>query len=326
MKTALLMLAALATSPAAPAAALEQSHAVAAELKTATGMLYGTLLLPAGAPPYPVALIIAGSGPTDRNGNANIGLDTDCYKLLAQALAEHGIATLRYDKRGIAASAAAASSESELRFSTYVDDAAAWLARLRADKRFSPVAVIGHSEGALIGAIAAHRAHADGYVSLAGAGEAAPALLRRQLKAELPAELDRKADAIIDSLAQGKTVVQVPPSLAVLFRPSVQPYLISWFQYDPAREIAKLDMPVLVVQGGRDLQVSVRDAKRLAAADPAAKLLVLPHMNHVLKGVGPTIDDNRAAYTDPSIPLDPKLATTLVEFIRALPQGDHYAN
>src|SRR5262249_19557543 len=138
-------------------------------LTTSTGAISGTLVMPAATGKVPVVLIIAGSGPTDRNGNSPaLPGRNNSYKMLAEALAADGVASVRYDKRGIAESKAAAAREADLRFEMYVDDAAAWVNQLRADPRFSRVIVAGHSEGSLIGMLAAANAKADAFVSIAG--------------------------------------------------------------------------------------------------------------------------------------------------------------
>jgi pimeloyl-ACP methyl ester carboxylesterase len=110
--------------------------------------LHGTLLAPENA--SAVAVILPGSGPTDRDGNSRLGISSASYRLLAEGLASQGIATVRIDKRGVGASAAAGGPEIELRFDANVADARAWAAEAaaRADK---PCAwLIGHSEGALV--------------------------------------------------------------------------------------------------------------------------------------------------------------------------------
>ncbi len=283
-------------------------------LETTTGTIDGSLESVA-ASPAPVVLIVAGSGPTDRNGNSpRYGLMTDAYKLLAADLARENVASLRYDKRGIGASSAAMASEESLTFDTYVNDAADWLRRLRADGRFSKIVIAGHSEGSLVAMIAAQRAPADAFVSLEGAGRPIPVVLREQLKPKLSAELYAQADAIISSLQKGKRVADIPSDLMVLFRPSVQPYLISWFKYDPAVEIAKLRIPLTIVQGTADVQVTMNDAQALHAAAPSSRLLVVEGMNHVLK-YSPDVSSPAAiakAYADPSLPIDPQVTDTIV--------------
>ncbi len=284
-------------------------------LKTATGNLEGTLTMPDAKLPVPVALIIAGSGPTDRNGN-NAIMTNNSLKMLAGALAVKGIASLRYDKRGIDKSQAAGLSESELRFEMYIKDAVGWAHLLRENPNFSQVVIIGHSEGSLIGMVASLDDEVDKFVSIAGAGESGDKIIREQLKAQPQAILEQ-TNPILDSLVVGKTVAKVNPMLYSLFRPSVQPYLISWFKYDPKIEIAKLKKPVLIVQGTSDLQVSVDDADRLQAAKPDAKLVVIEGMNHVLKDVGDDRTKNIQSYNQPDLPLNQKLVEAISSFIVA---------
>src|SRR3989442_8333874 len=285
------------------------------QLKTTTGALQGTLDLPNGTPPFPVVVIIAGSGPTDRDGNQAL-VKNDSLKLLGQALASKGIAALRYDKRGIAESAAAAPREEELRFETYVDDAVQWITWLRRDPRFLRIGLIGHSEGSLIGMLVAKQAKIDALVSIAGAGRPAPALIREQLATKLPPSLKASSDRILDELVAGRTVTDVPKDLMALYRPSLQPYLISWFKYDPVREIVALEIPVLIVQGTADLQISVDDAKRLAAAKKDVKLRLIDGMNHVLKHA--TLPaEQQAAYTDLSLPIEARAVEEITAFLTA---------
>jgi uncharacterized protein len=294
-------------------------------LETATGALSGTLELPNGNGPFPVALIIAGSGPTDRDGNNPNGLKTNAYKLLAEGLAKNGVASLRYDKRGIGKSSSAATREEDLRFETYVNDAVAWLEKLGQDSRFSKRFVIGHSEGSLIGILAAQQVYAQnkpiaGFVSIAGAGRAIDEILIEQLKPQLSADQLEESRRILGELKAGRSVAnpaeKLPAQLAAaLFRPSVQPYLISWFRYDPALEIAKLKIPSLVVQGSTDIQVNLQDAERLAAASKQKPLLI-EGMNHVFKTATLEGASQNAAYTNPDLPLAAKLLETILEFFK----------
>src|SRR5690606_31990768 len=110
-------------------------------------------------------------------------------RLLAEGLAQRGVATVRYDKRGIGESTAAGPREEDLRFDAYIDDAAAWAAWLREDPRFSSVSLIGHSEGSLIGIMAAQVEDVDALVSIAGAAQPLSEVLREQLRPQLPPNL-----------------------------------------------------------------------------------------------------------------------------------------
>jgi hypothetical protein len=282
-------------------------------LKTPTGDIEGTFQVPALNPSKTVALIIAGSGPTDRDGN-NPQMKNNSLKMLAAALNKNGIATLRYDKRGIANSRNAGLKESDLRFDHYVNDAKGWVAWLRQDFKFSNVVVIGHSEGSLIGMIASQEKNVNKFVSVAGAGQAADKIIREQLKNQ-PPSLTIQVNSILDEMVKGKTVENTPPQLASIFRPSVQPYMISWIKYDPQKEIAKLRIPVLIVQGTTDIQISMDDANRLAKALPKAKMVVIEGMNHILKAAPADRQTNILTYTQPDLPLKKELIDIIVPFI-----------
>ncbi|RYY98318.1 MAG: alpha/beta fold hydrolase [Chitinophagaceae bacterium] len=315
MKRFLFALLALCLTLAAAAAdtAWEEAPVV---LHTASGDLHGTLMLPSAQQgKMPVALLIAGSGPTDRDGNTTVlPGKNNSLRYLAQGLAEKGIASLRYDKRGIAASKEAMKSEADLRFEHYIADARGWLEQLQKDARFSGVYVIGHSEGALIGLNIA--AAAKGYVSISGAGFPADDVIRKQLAAQPPAVQDM-VFPVLDSLKAGKEVPDVDPQLGALLRPSVQAYLISWFRHDPRTLVAALRVPVLLVQGDNDLQVDESNSSALKAAQPKAQLVLVPQMNHVLKLV-PAGDQpaNIKAYTDPKLPVAPKAIEAIASFIK----------
>jgi len=282
------------------------------------GELAGELL----APPHaghkvPVVLIIAGSGPTDRNGNNALGVRAAPYKLLAEALEKNGIASLRYDKRFVGESVPFKGAIDSLRFEDLLGDAEACIKKLKEDTSFSSVTVIGHSEGALLGCIAAREAKADRFVSLSGVGEPANFVLKRQLALGTPLQSMAVVDNWLDSLRDGHRIsVPATSPFSSLFAPVVQAYLISWFKYDPAREMAKLDMPVLIIQGLTDLQVGRRDAEKLKAALPRASLVLIDSMNHVLKDAPADKNLNLATYGNPQLPLDKKLVETVVAFIK----------
>jgi pimeloyl-ACP methyl ester carboxylesterase len=288
-------------------------------LQSRKGDIKGTLMLPdTTANGLTIVLIIAGSGPTDRNGNQP-GMSSNAYKLLAEALISNGIASLRYDKRGIAESKMAGQKEGDLRFDDMVQDAKDWVRTLAGDKRFSKIIIAGHSEGSLIGMLASeNNEQVDGFISIAGPGRAADVMLREQLASQ-PKELLDMVNPMLDTLKHGDTLKYAPPMLASLFRASIQPYLISWFKYDPAVEIKKLSIPVLIAQGAMDVQVTAKDAVLLAAANPRAKKLIIPDMNHPLKQT--TIADKNAqmaTYSDPSLPLHPAFVTGVVDWVKGV--------
>ena len=285
-------------------------------LKTSTGDIFGSLLTPENDSKDIVALFICGSGPTDRNGN-NSQMPNNSIRFLAEDLCNAGIPSVRYDKRGIAASAASGGKEEDLRFSHYVDDARAWIDLL--SKNYKRVVVIGHSEGAQTGVLAAiGNPNVAAVVTIAGAGRRLDVVLKAQLSSQSPMLL-AMAEPFIDSLKNGVTMSDVPPILASLFRPSVQPYLISWFATDPAAEIAKLTVPVLIIQGETDIQTLPEDAILLQKAQPHATMSIIPKMNHVFKEC-PTTDRilQMQTYMNPNLNNIPTLSPEIIGFIKSV--------
>lgn len=286
-------------------------------LEVAEGNIYGTLTLPKEGNSFPIAIIIAGSGPTDRNGNNPIGGKNNSLRMVAEALAKEGIASLRYDKRGIGESKSLVKKEEDLIFEDYIDDVVRWVDKLREDKRFNKIIIIGHSEGALIGATAAYKSNADGFVSVSGMGYSAYDTLKRQLKNQ-PGDIYEKSLPLLDTLKEGNLIFNPPQELYSLFRPSVQPYMISWFKYDPVAEIANVKVPILIVQGDNDIQVEVADAERLHEGNPDSRLVIVKGMNHVLKNSPTDKEGNMATYNNPDIPLSEDFVSELISFLKGI--------
>jgi pimeloyl-ACP methyl ester carboxylesterase len=284
-------------------------------LTTDLGPLAATLEVPREGGMRAMVLIIAGSGPTDRDGNS-LGLPgpSNSLRYLAEALLQDGIGSLRFDKRLIGGSATDRLTEAELRFDTYVADVRRWAEYLRG--RFEePIYVLGHSEGSLIGIMAAQSLDVDGVIGVAGPGRRAPELLLEQLRPQLPAPLLTEAERIVAELAAGRTAGEPPPVLAALFRRSVQPYLISWFAYDPAAELTRLEIPVLLVYGSTDIQAAPQEGEPLRRASPRANYVVIEGMNHVLKQVGPDRQAQIASYSDPTLPISEGLVREILAFL-----------
>ena len=286
-------------------------------LTTDQGTLHGSLLLPQSDRPLPVALLIAGSGPTDRNGNNPEGGHNDALKKLAQVLARNGIASLRYDKRGVAASRSATPDERDLSVERYVADASGWARQLKDDPRFDRVILIGHSEGALIASLAAADSPADALVSIAGPAYPIGQVLDMQLAMRLPPALLAESRHILANLIRGTLQPEVPEALQVVYRPSVQPYLISLLRQNPAANFAALQIPALIVQGTHDAQVSPDNAEVLKQAKPDAQLALIPGMNHVMRITPAPWNEQLASYDDPQLPLARALGERIVAFIRS---------
>jgi pimeloyl-ACP methyl ester carboxylesterase len=230
---------------------------------------------------------------------------------------------LRYDKRLIAQSVSQ-QTEDELRFDDYVEDARGWINYLSDRKQFSEIVVVGHSAGSLIGLIASeNNPKVSKFISLSGVGVSADAILKEQLTKQLigqPDSLMNQIFSYIDQLKEGKLLENVPQTLYSLFRPSVQPYMISWFKYNPQAEIATLKVPTMILQGDMDVQVSVKDAELLHQASPKSQKFIIKGMNHVLKNSQSTDMNGQVAdsYNNPNTPINGELVERMVAFIKSV--------
>ncbi len=274
--------------------------------------LFGSLLIPDSHNKI-IILIISGSGSTDRNGNGPL-TKNNSLKMLAEKLYENGISSLRYDKRGVGKSTIKDFNEREIEFEDYIKDANKWIDFLKNDNRFNNIYVLGHSEGSLIGIISSNKKDIKGFISISGSGYTASEIILKQLKNQ-PDIVKKESKEIINSLNKGITYLNVPEYLMALFRPSVQPYLISWFKYDPINEINKLNIPTLIIQGNKDLQVETDNADLLNSNSINSNLFIIDNMNHVLKNT-PSKEKNIRSYNDPNIELHEKLIPIILSFVK----------
>ena len=285
-----------------------------------TGELRGTYLAPKEG--QPVVLIIPGSGPTDRDGNSPLGVRAASLRLLAEALATRGIGSVRIDKRGMFGSAGAAADPNAVTIGAYAEDVAAWVDAARQRSGARCIWLLGHSEGGLV-ALVAGQSNPDicGVITVSAAGRPLAIVLREQLTAQLTGTpLLDPALAGIARLEAGERVdpADIPAPLMGLLAPSVQGFLIDFMARSPGQLAASLTVPMLIVQGDADIQAGVADARTLAAANPRARLVILPDVNHVLKAV--TANDraaNIASYGNPDLPLDPNVASAIDDFLTA---------
>lgn len=268
-------------------------------------------------------LIVAGSGPTDRHGNSAAGLSTYSYKMLGEALAKGDVAVMRYDKRGIGLSPIPAEDVPNLVFEDYIDDARTCVEYLR-NEGFERVVVAGHSEGGLIAlALAAEdECCLDGVVLLCAPGYNMAEILNYQLSQQLvPAYMGLmvKSTNIINALKAGNMVAEadIPKELMGLFHPTVQPFIISNMRYEPTLLAAECRVPMLIVSGGRDIQVSLANGKRIHEAQPAAEHVVFENMTHVLKDADTSdrMMQIMSVYSNASQPITEGVAEKITEFI-----------
>lgn len=285
-----------------------------------TAGLAGSFVKPNSNDPVKAVLMIAGSGPTDRNGNSRLGVNADYLKMLANHLADDDIASLRYDKRGVGGSKALVTSEAALRFSDFVGDAESWRNWLHEQPDVACVFLLGHSEGGMIATLVAEQSEPAGLVLVMSPGRTFGAVLHTQLSTVPMTEpLRTEALSTLKTLESGQLVAKVNPKLTNIFRPSVQPYLLSILGINPAQELAKLTTPTLLVSGGHDLQVNPADFEALEKARPDAEAIQIPKMNHVMKDVAGDRKANLAAYRNPDLPLSPELAKAVTKFITTTP-------
>ncbi len=272
----------------------------------------GTLLLPNKLEKPPLAIIIPGSGPIDRNGN-QVDLNNNSYKYLAEGLYSKNIASFRYDKRLVKQIAVGTFNENDILYEDFIEDAKAVRDHFINDIRFSKIIIIGHSQGSLVGMIAAQE-EVDKFISIAGAGREIDDVVIFQLEKQAP-ELKDNARQAFDDLRVNGVSRNFSPELSAIFRPSLQSFMYSWMQYNPQTEIAKLDIPVLIINGDADIQVQVSEAESLKTAKPNAQFKIIKNMNHVFKEIKGDLAENQNSYNDTDIPIMPKLLKTISSFI-----------
>lgn len=274
----------------------------------------GTLLVPNSAEKPPLVIMIQGSGPTDRNGNQSF-MQNNSLKKLAQDLAEEGVASFRFDKRILKMSQNKINEE-DMRFDDFVTDVNSVLAHFDNSQLFGKTILLGHSQGSLIGMLAA-KDKADALISIAGAAKPIDSIITDQIALQMPA-LKENVEQTFSEIRQTGSSQNYNAVLESIFRPSVQPFILSWMQYNPKEEIAKLEMPVLIINGNKDLQVMPSEAEALKAANPEAELLILENMNHVFRKIEGSELENSKSYNEPNLPLHPELVPAIAEFIKTL--------
>lgn len=278
----------------------------------------GELTVPTTSEPHSLVIIIAGSGPTDRDGN-QAGVKNNSLKYLSDELVKNNLATYRFDKRTLTIFKQPGFREEDIRFEDFVKDIELIVAHFKTDTRFNKIILAGHSKGSLQAMLAINNgAPADAMISIAGAGQPIDQLIIKQISNQQPFFKEPVTEAFEQLKTQG-SVTDYHPMLESVFRKSVQPFMLSWMQYDPPVEIASLPVPVLILNGTEDVQTDESEARRLHQAKPDALFFLIENMNHVLKEVipGDTMDNGRA-YNEPQRPIVPELIEKIVYFIGEL--------
>lgn len=275
----------------------------------------GSLLVPASEEKPPLVIILAGSGPTDRNGNQSF-MKNDAYKKLARGLAEEGIASFRYDKRLFQIQKLKLKEE-DFRFDDFVTDAVSVVDHFEDMEDFGKIIILGHSQGSLVGMLAAEE-NADAFISIAGAGRPIDSIIVDQIAQQMPGFKESSRQAF-DEMRENGSTSSYNPFLESIFRPSLQPFMLSWMIHDPTKEIANLNIPVLIINGTNDFQVTVSEAELLKKGKPEAELVLLEGMNHVLTNIeGDDTLTNSKSYNEPGLPLHPELVPVISAFIKNL--------
>jgi esterase/lipase len=262
-----------------------------------------------------LVILIAGSGPTNRNGNSISGGVNNSLKFLAEELSKNGIAVFSFDKRIFSQMANKTLDEKTLSFEDFINDVNDVIYHFKAQKKYSKIIIAGHSEGSLIGMIASKK-NVDGYISIAGAGRPIDEVLSEQIAKNSPFLKDA-ADKNLALLKEGKTFENKNPMLSSLFRESIQPYMISWIKYNPRDEIKKLKIPILIINGTKDIQVPETDAQLLHESNSKSKLVIIENMNHIFKEI--KIDeDNLKSYSNPKLPIISELIECISKFTKSI--------
>ncbi|HEY4194191.1 MAG TPA: alpha/beta hydrolase [Mucilaginibacter sp.] len=283
--------------------------------KGLSATISGTLAMPKNASgKVPVVIIIADYGTTDRNGNdAQTGVNDNSYKLMAEGLGKNGIASLRFDKRIVGASTTS-NKPNEMRYDDYVDDVVGLIGMLNNDQRFSKIIILGHGEGSMVGMLAARDQPVKGVISVNATSEQGDKFVTQQMKSK-PQFMQDEFKTLLDSMKKGKTIDNIDLALYFIASPAKQPFLMSYFRYPPLRVIKIVKVPILIIQGTTDQEITVADAEKLKKAKSEAMLTIIPGMSHIMKDGPADKDQNLATYSKPDLPLKAELIPAIVNFV-----------
>lgn len=284
-------------------------------ISTNSETIKGTLLTPISKEKKTLIILIPGSGPTDRNGN-NSMMKNNSLKFLTEDLIKKNIATYRYDKSVLSFTKDDREKIDSLTINVFINEAKAVISYFKKDNNYSKIIVAGHSQGSLVGMIAANNS-VDGFISLAGAGRTIDNILVEQIEKQAPYLKDETV-RIVNELKKGNLVNDYDPMLNSLFNKSVQSFLISWIKLNPQEELKKLTIPILVINGSKDIQVSTTEAELLHKANKNSQLYLVENMNHLFKKIKGDINENMGSYNNPNLPVMEELTNIITTFVNGI--------
>lgn len=272
----------------------------------------GTLMYPQKPSTNDLVILISDYGPTDRNGNQN-NQKNDAILKIAKALAHNGIASFRYDKRTFK-QILNNNFKNRTSFNDFIKDAKAVLNYFKKSEKFDKLYVMGHGQGSLVGMLAAESL-ADGFISVAGFGKNIGDVIVEQINI-LDTALGTEAQRVANLLKGGNTTKDYPEALSSVFDITLQPFMISWMHYNPAMVISRLQMPILIIHGTKDLNVSLEEAELLKESNPRASLKIIENMNHVLVTITGDNLENAKSINQAYRALSDDFVSAVVSFIK----------
>jgi pimeloyl-ACP methyl ester carboxylesterase len=274
--------------------------------------IYGSIVEPKSRSNSNLVIFIGGSGPIDRDGNQSF-MKCDMFKKLAYSLSEKGISSFRYDKR-VVTQIRKGKLDKKITFDDYVSDAIAIIDFFQL--KYNSIVIAGHSQGSLVGLLSINEG-VSGFISLSGAGRTIDMVIEDQISKTAPMLLEDTKN-IFKILRSGKITEDFPLPLYSLFNIEIQPFMISWMQYDPKKIIAKIPIPSLIINGDSDLQVDEKEAKLLYNSAQNSEILIVKNMNHVLVEIEGDELKNVKSYNNPDLKISELVIEKMVEFIERL--------
>lgn len=274
--------------------------------------IYGSIVEPKSRSNSSLVIFIGGSGPIDRDGNQSF-MKCDMFKKLAYSLSKKGISSFRYDKR-VVTQIRKGKLDKKITFDDFVSDAIAIIDFF--ESKYNSIVIAGHSQGSLVGLLSIKEG-VSGFISLSGAGRTIDMVIEDQISKTAPMLLEDTKE-IFKILRSGKITEDFPLPLYSLFNIEIQPFMISWMQYDPKKIIAKIPIPSLIINGDNDLQVDEKEAKLLYNSAQNSEILIVKNMNHVLVEIEGDELKNVKSYNNPELKISEIVIEKMVEFIETL--------